>query len=108
MLWIEERLEWWRWLIPSWHMVLESAKDRILGGDTTGQHVPPHVWYEMTCLLIRNTIGCMSCSVEWGLTSYFVTYIVIRLNHMVQEGTFFLGNLSTASGAVCLENRSKG
>jgi hypothetical protein len=26
-----------------WFVMLESAKDRILGVDTPGQHVPPHV-----------------------------------------------------------------
>jgi hypothetical protein len=26
-----------------WLVMLESAKDRILGVDTPGQHVPPHV-----------------------------------------------------------------
>jgi hypothetical protein len=64
MLWFEQRLEWWRWLKPSWHVVLESSKDRILGVDMLGQHVPPHVWYGMTCLLIRNAIGYVSCSIE--------------------------------------------
>jgi hypothetical protein len=49
-----------------WFVMLESAKDRILGVDTPGQHMPPHVWYGMVCLLIRKTIGCVSCSVEWG------------------------------------------
>jgi hypothetical protein len=39
MMWFEQRLEWWRWLIPLWHVVLESAKDRILGVDTPGQFV---------------------------------------------------------------------
>jgi hypothetical protein len=76
--------------------VLKSAKDRILGVDTPGQHVPPCVRYAMTCLLIRNAIGCVSCSVEWGLASffvlYFVTYIVKCLNHIVQEGSL-PGNL---------------
>jgi hypothetical protein len=57
MLWFKEWLEWWRWLIPSWHVVLESVKDRIIGVDTTGQHVPPRVWYGVACLLIRSTIG---------------------------------------------------
>jgi hypothetical protein len=47
-------------------VMLESAEDRILGVDTPGQHVPPCVRYGMTCLLIRNTIGCVSYSVEWG------------------------------------------
>jgi hypothetical protein len=65
-------------------VVLESAKDQILGVDTPEQHVPPCVRYGTTCLLIRNTIGSVSCSVEWGLTSYFVK----RLTYMVQEGPF--------------------
>jgi hypothetical protein len=46
---------------------LESAKDQILGVDTSGQHVLPRVWYEMTCLLIRNAIGVVSCLDEWEL-----------------------------------------
>jgi hypothetical protein len=49
-----------------WFIMLRSAKDRILGVDTPGQYVPPRVRYEMVCSLIRNTIGCVSCSVEWG------------------------------------------
>jgi hypothetical protein len=48
-----------------WLVMLKSTKDRILGVDTPGQHVPPCVRYGTTCLLIRNTIGCVSCSVEW-------------------------------------------
>jgi hypothetical protein len=32
-----------------WIVMLESAKDRILGVDITGQHVPPHVRYGMAC-----------------------------------------------------------
>jgi hypothetical protein len=47
-----------------WFVMLESAKDRILGVDTPGQHVPPRVLYGMACLLIRYAIGCVSCSVE--------------------------------------------
>jgi hypothetical protein len=87
MLWFEQQFEWWRCLIPSWHVVLESTKDRILGVESPGQHVPPCVQYETACLLISNAISCVSFSVEWGLTSffvlYFVTYFVICLNHMV-------------------------
>jgi hypothetical protein len=49
-----------------WLVMLESAKDRILGLDTPGQHVAPRVQYGMTCLLIRYAISCVSCSVEWG------------------------------------------
>jgi hypothetical protein len=51
-------------LVPSWHVVLESAKDRILEVDTLGQHVPPHVQYGVASLLISNTIGCASCLEE--------------------------------------------
>jgi hypothetical protein len=49
-----------------WLVMLESAKDRVLGVDTPGQHVPPHVRYGTASLLIRYAIGCVSCSVEWG------------------------------------------
>jgi hypothetical protein len=50
-----------------WIVMLESAKDRIFGVDTPEQHVPPCVWYGMTCLLIRNAVNTVSCSVERGL-----------------------------------------
>ncbi len=50
-----------------WFVILESAKDRIIGVDTLGQHVPPRVWYGTVCLLIMNTIGCVSCLEEWEL-----------------------------------------
>jgi hypothetical protein len=49
-----------------WLVMLESAKDRVLGVDSSGQHVPPCVPYGMTCLLIRDVVGCGSCSVVWG------------------------------------------
>jgi hypothetical protein len=49
-----------------WLVMLESAKDRILGVDTPGQHVPPRVRYGMACLLISYAIGRVSCSVECG------------------------------------------
>jgi hypothetical protein len=49
-----------------WFVMLKSAKDRILGVDTSGQHVSPCVRYGTTCLLIRNTMGSVSCAVEWG------------------------------------------
>jgi hypothetical protein len=88
MLWFEQWLEWWRWLILSWHVVLKSAKDRIMGVDPPREHVSPRVRYETTCLLIRNTICSVSYSVGWGMASYFVTYFVNRLSHMVQEETF--------------------
>jgi hypothetical protein len=49
-----------------WFVMLESAKDQILGVDTPGQHVPPRVRYGTTCLLIRYAIGYVSYFVEWG------------------------------------------
>jgi hypothetical protein len=49
-----------------WLVMLKSAKDRILGVDTTRQHVPPRVRYGTACLLIRYDIGCVLCSIERG------------------------------------------
>jgi hypothetical protein len=50
-----------------WFVMLESAKDRILGVDTPGQHVPPCVRYGMSCLLIRGVVGSVPCSDEWEI-----------------------------------------
>jgi hypothetical protein len=30
-----------------WIVMLESAKDRVVGVDTPGQQVPPRVWFGM-------------------------------------------------------------
>jgi hypothetical protein len=49
-----------------WFVMLESAKDRILGVDTPGQYVQLRVWYGIACLLIRYAKGYVSCSIEWG------------------------------------------
>jgi hypothetical protein len=54
--------------------------------------VSPCVQYGTTCLLIRNTIGSVSYSDEWGLAWYFAQA------HMVQDGPL-LGNISIVSGA---------
>jgi hypothetical protein len=48
--------------------MLESAKDRVLGVDTPGQQVLLRVRYGMACLLIRDVVGCESCSEVWGRT----------------------------------------
>jgi hypothetical protein len=45
-----------------WIVMLESAKDRILGVDTLGQHVPPRVRYGMTCWLTRKALVSLPCS----------------------------------------------
>jgi hypothetical protein len=88
-----------------WLVMLESAKDRILGVDPPEQHVPPRVRYGTSCLLIRYAIGCVSCSVEWGwllpLWLVCVTSCVNYLKHMLQKGPLCVGNLSTANGAMC-------
>jgi hypothetical protein len=50
-----------------WFVMLKSAKDRVIGVDTPGQHVPPRVQYGMTCLLIRDAVGSVPCSDEWEI-----------------------------------------
>jgi hypothetical protein len=50
-----------------WIVMLESTKDRVLGVDTLGQQLPPHIQYGTTCLLIRGAVGSVSCSDEWEL-----------------------------------------
>jgi hypothetical protein len=42
-----------------WFIMLESAKDRVIGVGTPGQQVPPCVWYGTACLL--------PCSDEWKI-----------------------------------------
>jgi hypothetical protein len=71
----------------------ESAKNQILGVDTTGQHVLPRVQYGTTCLLIRNTIGCVSCSIEWRMAWYFC------MGPTWCKRSIFWENLSTSSEA---------
>jgi hypothetical protein len=55
-----------------WFVMLKSAKDRVIGVDTPGQQVPPHVRYGMACLLIRDAVGSVSCLNEWeiGVVTY--------------------------------------
>jgi hypothetical protein len=48
-----------------WFVMLESAKDRILGVDTLGQHVSPHARYETACLLIMDVMRSVHYSDEW-------------------------------------------
>jgi hypothetical protein len=50
-----------------WLVVLESAKDQVLGVDAPGQQVPPRVRYGTTCLLIRDAMGSVPCSDEWEI-----------------------------------------
>jgi hypothetical protein len=48
-----------------WLVMLKYAKDQILGVDTLGQQVPPHVRYGTACLLTRGDVGSVPCSDEW-------------------------------------------
>jgi hypothetical protein len=54
-----------------WLVMLESAKDRILGVDTPRQYVSPCVRYGMTCLLIRDPMGSVPCLDEWEVAWSF-------------------------------------
>jgi hypothetical protein len=64
-------------------VMLESAKDQILGVDTPGQYVSPRVWYKTTCLLIRDDVGSLPCSNEWEVAWSFVQ------SYMVHEGPWY-------------------
>jgi hypothetical protein len=48
-----------------WFVMLESAKDRVIGVDTPGQQVLPRVRYGTACLLIRDDVRSVPCSNEW-------------------------------------------
>jgi hypothetical protein len=50
-----------------WIVMLESAKDRVLGVDTPGKYVTPRVQYETACLLIRDVVGSVPRSDEWEI-----------------------------------------
>jgi hypothetical protein len=59
----------WAWVVMlemvgfcqvMWIILLESAKDRIVGVYTPGQHVPPRVRYGMACWLIRKALMSLS------------------------------------------------
>jgi hypothetical protein len=44
--------------------LLELARDRFLGVAPPGKHVLPHVWYVMTCLLIRELWVCVLFQID--------------------------------------------
>jgi hypothetical protein len=48
-----------------WLVMLEFAKDRVIGVDTSRQQVSSRVRYETTCLLIRDVVESVPCSDEW-------------------------------------------
>jgi hypothetical protein len=51
-----------------WFVMLESAKDRVIGLDTPRQQVSPRVRYGTACLLIRDAVGSVPCSDEWEIS----------------------------------------
>jgi hypothetical protein len=51
-----------------WFVMLESAKDRVIGVDTPVQQVPPRVRYGTACLLIMDAVGSVTCSDEWEIS----------------------------------------
>jgi hypothetical protein len=59
-----------------WFVMLEFAKDRVIGVDTPGQRVPPCVRYVTACLLVRNAVGCVPCLDEWeiGIVTHLATH----------------------------------
>jgi hypothetical protein len=70
-----------------WLVLLESTKDRFLGVDSPGQHVPPCVRCGMSCLLTRIASGSVPCSVVRESVHG------VHVNHVVQEKPMW-GNLS--------------
>jgi hypothetical protein len=48
-----------------WFIMLESAKDRVIGVDTPGQQLPPRVQDGTACLIIRDAMRSVPCSDEW-------------------------------------------
>jgi hypothetical protein len=50
-----------------WFVMIESAKNRILGVDTPGHRVPPRVRYGAARLLIRYVVKSVPCSDEWEI-----------------------------------------
>jgi hypothetical protein len=59
-----------------WFVLLESAKDRLIGVDTLGQQMPPRVQYGTTCLLIRDVVRSVPCSneCEIGVVTHLVSH----------------------------------
>jgi hypothetical protein len=51
-----------------WFVMLESAKNQVIGVDTPGQQVSPRVRYGTTCLLIMDAVGSVPYSDEWEIS----------------------------------------
>jgi hypothetical protein len=51
-----------------WFVMLEPAKDQVIGVDTPGQQVLPCVRYGTACLLIRDAVGSVPSSDDWEIS----------------------------------------
>jgi hypothetical protein len=51
-----------------WFVILESAKDRVIGIGTPGQQLSPCVRYGTTSLLIRDDVKSVPYSDEWKIS----------------------------------------
>jgi hypothetical protein len=67
-----------------WFIMLESAKDRVIGVVTLGQQVLPCVRYGTACLLITDAVGSVPCSDEWKIG------VVTRLGSLGARGVMVL------------------
>jgi hypothetical protein len=67
-----------------WFVMLESAKDQVIGVDTPGQQVPPRVRYGTACLLIRDYVESVPFSDEWKIS------VVTRLGSHGARGVVVL------------------
>jgi hypothetical protein len=65
-------------------VMLESAKDRVIGVDTSGQQVLPRVRCGTACLLIRDVMVSVSCSDDWKIS------VVTRLGSHGARGVVVL------------------
>jgi hypothetical protein len=50
-----------------WFIMLEFAKDRVIGVDILGQQVSSCVRYGTAYLLISDVVGSVTCSDEWEI-----------------------------------------
>jgi hypothetical protein len=108
VVWV--RLEWWRWFgfrQVMWLVMLESAKDRILGVDPPRQHVPPRVRYGTACLLIRYVIGYVMCSVEWGWLLSLWHSLWTAWTTWCKRGHFVRETSALQAGPLCVRICSK-
>jgi hypothetical protein len=82
-----------------WLVMLESAKDRILGVDTSGEQVLPHVRYGTTYLLIRD--GSLLCDQSlWD--SLWIAWTT-----WCKRGRFVRETLALQAGTICRETIAK-